>query len=101
MKLRRYLWINASRFDLIDDNKPFVGTAPMPPGRGFYPSGLTREKIEQYVKDHPEKKAEIYSGTTVVRWHGDQLQGIPYHIAYRSFLEPAAKDLRDAAKLSH
>ena len=100
MKLRRYLWINASRFDLIDDNKPFVGTAPMPPGRGFYPSGLTREKIEQYVKDHPEKKAEIYSGTTVVRWHGDQLQGIPYHIAYRSFLEPAAKDLRDAAKLT-
>ncbi len=99
-KLRRYLWINAARFDLIDENKPFVGTAPMPPGRGFYPSGLTREKIEQYVKDHPEKKAEIYSGTTVVRWHGDQLQGIPYHIAYRSFLEPAAKDLRAAAKLS-
>src|SRR5579863_9871910 len=24
--LRRYLWINASRFDLLDDNKPFVGT---------------------------------------------------------------------------
>ncbi len=28
------------------------------------------------------------------------LEGIPYHIAYRSFLEPAAKDLREAAKLS-
>ena len=35
--LRRYLWINASRFDLLDDNKPFVGTTPMSPGRGFYP----------------------------------------------------------------
>ena len=35
--LRRYFWINASRFDLLDDNKPFVGTTPMPPGRGFYP----------------------------------------------------------------
>src|SRR5271155_3420981 len=32
--LRRYLWINASRFDLLDDNKPFVSTAPMAPGRG-------------------------------------------------------------------
>jgi hypothetical protein len=100
IRLRRYLWINASRFDLIDENKPFVGAAPMPPGRGFYPQGLTREQIEQYVKDHPDKKAEIYSPTTVVRWHGDQLEGLSYHIAYRSFLEPAAKDLRDAANLS-
>jgi len=99
-KLRRYLRINASRFDLIDENRPFVGTAPMPPGRGFYPQGLTRQQVEQYVKDHPEKRAEIYSNTTVVRWHGDELEGLPYHIAYRSFLEPAAKDLREAADLS-
>ena len=99
-KLRHYLWINAARFDLIDENKPFVGTEPLPPGRGFYPKGLTREKIEQYVKEHPEKKAEIYSPYTVVRWHGDELRGVPYHVAYRSFLEPAAQDLREAAKLS-
>jgi hypothetical protein len=99
-KLRRYVWINASRFDLLDENKPFVGTAPMAPGGGYYPQGLTREQIEQYVKDHPEKKAEIYSQTTIVRWQGDQLEGLPYHIAYRSFLEPAAKDLREAAALS-
>ena len=99
-RLRRYLWINASRFDLLDQNKPFVGTAPMPPGRAFYPQGITREQIEQYVKEHPEKKAEIYSPTTVVRWHGNQLEGLPYHIAYRSFLEPAARDLREAATLS-
>ncbi len=98
--LRRYLWINASRFDLLDDQKPFVGATPMSPGRGFYPPNLTREQIEQYVKAHPEKKDEIYNSFTVVRWHGDQLEGLPYHIAYRSFLEPAAKDLREAAGLS-
>jgi hypothetical protein len=98
--LRRYLWINASRFDLLDDNKPFVGTTAMSPGRGFYPQDLTREQIEQYVKAHPEKKDEIYGSFTVVRWHGNQLVGLPYHIAYLSFLEPAAKDLREAAALS-
>jgi hypothetical protein len=98
--LRRYLWINASRFDLLDDDKPFVGTAPMAPGRGFYPQNLTREQVEQYVKAHPEKKNEIYGSFTVVRWHGDKLEGLPYHIAYLSFLEPAAKDLREAAALS-
>ncbi|HSY64624.1 MAG TPA: hypothetical protein VK829_08495 [Terriglobales bacterium] len=98
--LRRYLWINACRFDLLEDNKPFVGTTPIPPGRGFYPQNLTREQIAQYVKAHPEKKDEIYNSFTLVRWHNDQLEGLPYHIAYRSFLEPAAKDLREAAKLS-
>ena len=100
VQLRRYLWINASRFDLIDENKPFVGKEPMFPGRGFYPPGLTRETIEKYVGEHPGKKAELYSPTTVVRWHAGQLEGLPYHIAYRSFLEPAAKCLQDAAKLS-
>jgi hypothetical protein len=98
--LRKYVWINGSRYDLLDENKPFVGIAPMSPGRGFYPSGLTRQQIEQYVQQHPEKKDEIYSSTTVVRWHQDQLEALPYHIAYRSFLEPAAKDLREAADLS-
>jgi hypothetical protein len=98
--LKKYLWINGSRYDLLDENKPFVGTTPMYPGRGFYPHGLTQQQIEDYIKQHPEKKDEIYSSTTVVRWQNDQLVGLPYHIAYRSFLEPAAKALREAAELS-
>ena len=100
VELRRYLWINGSRFDLLDGEKPFVGTSSMSPGRGFYPQGLTRDQIEKYVKDHPDKRAEIYSPTTVVRWHGNDLEGLPYHIAYRAFLEPAAQGLREAADLS-
>ena len=98
--VRRLLMIFGSRFDLLDDNRPFAGDEPMPPGRGLYPRGLTRGQIEQYVKDHPEKKAEIYSPYTVVRRDGDDLVGVPYHVAYRSFLEPAAKALREAAALS-
>jgi hypothetical protein len=100
VKLRRYLRINASRFDLIDENKPFVGTAPMPPGRGFYPPDLTRDQVEQYVKAHPEKKEAIYSGTTIVRWHEGELVALPYHVVFRAFLEPAALRLREAAALS-
>ncbi len=99
-KLRRYLRINGSRFDLVDENKPFVGAEPMSPGRALYPKGLTQAKIDAFLKDHPEKKAEIYNPFTVVRWHGDTLEGLPYHIAYRAFLEPAAKSLREAAALS-
>jgi Peptidase family M49 len=100
VQLRRYLWINASRFDLIDQNKPFVGTEPMAPGRGFYPANLTRDQVEQYVKQHPDQKAAIYNQFTIVRWHQDKLEAVPYHIAFRAFLEPAAKALRAAAALS-
>jgi hypothetical protein len=98
--LRRYLWINASRFDLIDDNKPFVGTQPVPPGRGFYPTDLTPAKVEEYVSQHPDQKPAIYEQFTIVRWHQGKLDAVPYHIAYRAYLEPAAKDLREAATLS-
>jgi hypothetical protein len=99
-QLRRYLWINASRFDLIDDNKPFVGTEAMPPGQGFYPANLTSGQVEKYIKEHPEQKAAIYDQFTIVRWHDEKLEAVPYHIAFRAYLEPAANALRAAAKLS-
>src|SRR3984893_7190262 len=97
VELRRYLWINASRFDLLDQNKTFVGNDLMPPGRGFYPPNLTRDQVEQYVKAHPEQKAAIYDQFTIVRWQQDKLEAVPYRIAFRAFLEPAARALRAAA----
>jgi hypothetical protein len=100
INLRRFLMINGSRFDLTNDNKPFVGQQPMPPGRGLYPEGLTREDLEKYVAAHPEQKEELYSPYTVIRRNGDRLEAIPYHTEFRQFLIPAAKALRDAADLS-
>jgi hypothetical protein len=97
--LRRFLWINGSHFDLLHGNQPFVNL-PSSIGGGFYPDGITRQQIEEYVKQHPEKRAEIYSNTTIVRWKGKDLEAIPYHVAFRSFIEPAAKALREAADLS-
>jgi len=99
-QVRHFILINGSRYDLLDENKPFIGTEPYQPGRGFYPSGLTREQIEEYVKQHPEQKDEIYRPTTIVRKNGDKLETIPYHVAFKSFMEPAAQALREAADLS-
>jgi hypothetical protein len=99
-QLRRFLMINGSRFDLINDNKPFVGQQPMPPGRGLYPEGLTRVDLEKYVAAHPEQKDELYSSYSVIRRNGDRLEAIQYHTAYRQFLIPAAKALREASDLS-
>ena len=97
--LKNLLGIMGSRADLLDENKPFVGP-PLPPGHEQYPHDLTRDAIEKYVKDHPAEKAALYSPFTVVKRQGDRLIAVPYHVEYKQFLEPMAKDLRDAAALS-
>ncbi len=103
--LRRYLKINGNRFDLIDDDKPFVGTQPMPLGRGYYPPDMTKQEFDAYVAAHPQQKTALYSSLTVVRnkarsTAGSELMAIPYHVEYHEFLETMAKDLREAAALS-
>jgi hypothetical protein len=98
--IRRLLVIMGSRWDLLDENRPFTGDEPMPPGHDLYPRNLTRAQIEQYVKQHPEDKAAIYDPYTVVKWRNGRLTGTPYHVEYKAFLEPMARNLREAAALT-
>jgi hypothetical protein len=98
--LRRFLRINGSRFDLIRENAPFVGTTAWPPGRNLYPADLTREEFERYVAAHPDRKAALYDSYSVVVRNGAALDAVPYHVVYRQWLEPMAKLLREAAALS-
>jgi hypothetical protein len=98
--LKRLLMINGCRWDLLNENHPFVGGEPMPPGHALYPEGLTREQIEQYVQQHPEDKAAIYDPYTVVQRRGDRLVGVPYREAYKEFIVPMSQALREAAALS-
>ena len=98
--LRRYLFINGSRFDLVDENKPFVDAAPMPPGRALYPSGLSRDQIERYVAQNPARRQVIYNPYTMVTRQGADLVGEWYHSRFVEFLRPAAAALRKAADLS-
>jgi hypothetical protein len=98
--LRRFLRINGSRFDLINNDAPFVGTAPRPPGRALYPSDLTRGEFDRYVAAHPDQKAALYDPWTVIRRQGDALEAIPYHVAFKQLIDTATQALRDAADLS-
>jgi hypothetical protein len=99
-ELRRFLRINGSRFNLIDNNAPFVGTAAWPPGRSLFPADLTHAEFDSYIAAHPDQKAALYDPWAVVRRKGAALEAIPYHVAYRAWLDPAVKALRDAAALS-
>ena len=100
IQLRRFLRINGGRFDLIGNNAPFVGTSPWPPGRGFFPEDMTKLEFDRYVAAHPDQKAALYDPFTIVRRKGSSLEAIPYHVAYREWLDPAVKALREAASLS-
>jgi hypothetical protein len=99
--LKTLLTIMGGRWDLIDENRPFAGAPPMPPGHELYPHDLTRARIEQYVKEHPEDKAAIYDPYTVVkRQAGGKLIGVSYREEYKVQLVPMAQALRDGAALS-
>ncbi len=87
-------------FNRIDNNRLFLGIAPVPDGANFYPEDLTKEAFLQWIKDHPEDKKNFESEFTVIQRQGDKLVAVPYSRAYADLLEPAANLLREAAALS-
>lgn len=100
---RRYLWLNGSRYDLLNHHEPFIGSEPMPPGRSLLPKGVSRDEIEAYVAAHPEQKKAIYDERTVVEATSRsplKLKATPYHVKYHRWLEAAAGHLRNAAAAS-
>ena len=84
-------------WDSLEDDKPFFGDQPKPAGAGFYPTDLTKEQFDSYLKAHPAEADALTSPYTVVRRQGERLVAIPYSQAYRQWLEPAAKLLEQAA----
>ena len=51
--LAKLFGVMGSRWDMLDENSPFIGEEPMPPGHELYPYGLTRAQIEAYVAALP------------------------------------------------
>src|SRR5262249_25465711 len=89
----RMLWIHGGRWDLLDDDRPFLDHQPAPPGRALYPPTATRQTIEGFLAQRPSAKASILDEHTVVTADPHGLVAIPYHVAFKRFLDPAAKAL--------
>jgi len=96
----RYLTINFGPYDRLDENKPFIGTSPKPPGAGFYPPDMTREEFLRYLEEHPESRKELESPYTVIERDGEKLVAIPYNKAYKEELEVIARHLEEAADIA-
>ena len=91
---------NFGPWDEGSDLHPFWGSEPMPEGAGFYPADLTREEFDTYLALHPDQREALLSPYTVVRRDGDALVAIPYSVAYREWLVPAAQLLREASEIT-
>ena len=88
---------NFGPWDEVAELHPFFGGRPMPEGAGFYPTDLTREEFDAYLATNPGERAALTSPYTVVRRQGERLVAVPYSVAYRQWLEPAAALLRRAS----
>jgi hypothetical protein len=91
---------NMGPWDEFEDGKAFFGNQPKPAGAGFYPADLTKEQFEAYLAAHPDQKAALTSPYTLVQRHGDQLVAVPYHEAFKQWLEPAAQLMEKAAAIT-
>jgi len=99
-KLRfAYYRIMRSPWDRLD-NTPFAIETGRPAGAGFYPEDLSVEELDRYLAANPNEKDKLLGLFTVVERAGDKLAAIPYSKAYAAHLEPAARNLREAAKLT-
>ncbi len=87
-------------WDRQDGYRPFIGDKPRPAGAGFYPEDLTRAELDAWIERHPDDQAALTGYFTVVRREGGELKAVPYHEAYREWLDPAAEALEEAAGLS-
>jgi hypothetical protein len=93
----QYFDIMYGPWDRLDENRPFWGDKARPKGATFYPEDLTAKELETYVAAHAEQKEAFASYFTVVERDGAGLKAVPYSVAYKDALAPAAKLLEEAA----
>jgi hypothetical protein len=97
--LYHYFRINFGPWDRLEEDAPFIGTLPKPPGANFYPEDLTEAQFEDWIAEHPGD-AEAFKGyfTCIKRKNGG-LVAVPYSEEYRSLLAKAAALMNEAADI--
>ena len=98
-----YFRINMGPWSRLDHNEAFVPNVPQKPaGGGFYPAGMTKEEFEKWEASlsKTQKDAAQSFFTVIQRNDKGVLTSVPYSEAYKEFLSPAAKLLREAAELT-
>jgi hypothetical protein len=99
-----YFWLNKGPWSDLDDHAAFLPDVPTrkPQGANFYPTDMTREEFEAWVKTlpAPEREQAIGFFTVIRRTAGKKLTLVPYSQEYAADLKHAAGLLREAAALT-
>ena len=99
-----YFYINDGPWSRLDNNEPFIEGVPKekPPQAAAYPDDMTKDEFNSWVQGLSESDKQKATGFFwVIRRGPDRkLMTVPYSQAYREYLEPAAKLLREAAALT-
>ncbi|RMG61887.1 MAG: peptidase [Calditrichaeota bacterium] len=100
--LLEYFTVNFGPFDRLNHDEPFINLEEKKPlGANFYPADMTREEFETFLATLSDEEREAFTSTvTLIRRKNGRLVAIPYSEAYREFLEPAARLLKEAAQLA-
>ena len=92
-----YLMINYGPLDRRHGFEPFLRVPEKLRGAGFYPENMSREELLSWIQAHPADEARFRNRFSVIRRKGGGLVSVPYHQAYRSWLQTAGAHLRKAA----
>ena len=99
-----YFLINDGPWSRLDSNEPFIEGVPRekPHHANFYPDDITKEEFNTWLAGLSATEKEKATGYfyAIRRDANGKLMSVPYSEAYREFLEPAAKLLREAAALT-
>jgi hypothetical protein len=87
-------------FDRLEEDKPFINKDEKPAGANFYPADMTKEDFNEWLEAHPKDREAFEHTFTRIEEKNGKLIAVPYSEAYAQWLKPAAKLLKEAAKLT-
>jgi hypothetical protein len=99
-----YFYINDGPWSRLDNNEPFIEGVPheKPPLASYYPDDMSKDEFNAWVQTLSDADKQKATGFFYLIRRGPdrKLTVVPYSDAYREYLDPAARLLREAAGLT-
>jgi Peptidase family M49 len=99
-----YFYINDGPWSRLDNKEPFIDGVPKekPALASYYPDDMTKEEFNSWLQTLSEADKQKATGFfhLIRRGPDKKLTLVPYSVAYKEYLVPAAKLLREAAALT-
>jgi len=99
-----YFYINDGPWSRLDDKEPFIEGVPKdkPISANYYPEDMTKDEFNSWLQGLSDADKQKATGFfyLIRRGADKKLTTVPYSVAYKEYLAPAAALLREAAALT-